>query len=195
MNITTLPQSVNATTDMEKAFEALVAGATTLAEVMGETDMAKGRADKALKMLAETGAVTFTKGAKPGQPTVWATLEVDETGAEDESLVAEADAAADDAEAPQVATEETAVLVDGEVQIAQVPVAPVAEAPVAELGINAKKRIVAQAILKAAGDLVENWDQDGVTAQEAAELLAKWLQYTPGKDWDTRLGAAPALKA
>lgn len=68
---------------------------------------------------------------------------------------------------------------------------PVAvEAAPVELSINEKKRLVAHKLLQAAGNLVEFWGEmgaEGVGADEAAELLSKWLKYLPGDEWDTRL--------
>ncbi|WP_333745574.1 hypothetical protein [Streptomyces sp. IBSBF 2950] len=59
------------------------------------------------------------------------------------------------------------------------------------LGANAKKRLVARALLIQAGHLVEFWGEMGdsaVDAEFARECLARWMRPLPGDDWDVRLG-------
>lgn len=71
---------------------------------------------------------------------------------------------------------------------------PVVEIPV--LGTNAKKALVARAVLALVAEMVEGWDEStGVTAEEAQKYAALWMSYTSGRDWDPRLGPVPALKA
>ncbi|WP_181800369.1 hypothetical protein [Streptomyces ipomoeae] len=58
------------------------------------------------------------------------------------------------------------------------------------LGTNAKKRLVARALLSQAGNLVEFWSEMGdasVDADFARACLATWLAPLPGDDWDIRL--------
>jgi hypothetical protein len=58
-----------------------------------------------------------------------------------------------------------------------------------------KRRIVFAALAKAAGDLVENWDDDRVTAEFARATLAHRMSYVPSaldQIWDSRLGPVPA---
>jgi hypothetical protein len=55
------------------------------------------------------------------------------------------------------------------------------------------KRIVASALVKAAADLASGWvptDHDGIAADVATGLIAKWVAYTPPEcTWDDRLGS------
>jgi hypothetical protein len=71
---------------------------------------------------------------------------------------------------------------------------PAKPAP-ASAGTAARKRAVAAALLAAAGDLIENWNDNllgeqhtDVTADEARQYLSAWLNYLPGGVWDERLG-------
>jgi hypothetical protein len=52
--------------------------------------------------------------------------------------------------------------------------------------LNARK-IVASALIKVAGDLVESWDHPEVSAEDARSLVSKWMGYLPNSDWDSRL--------
>lgn len=65
------------------------------------------------------------------------------------------------------------------------------------IGTNEKKRIVAQLVMRAVGDLLENWDEmgdDRVDVEDARTYAAIWMNYTSGKGWDTRLGPIGNLK-
>lgn len=63
------------------------------------------------------------------------------------------------------------------------------------MGKRETKQAVAWALMNAAGDLVEFWNEKfeafGETppcdAEEAAEMMAGWLKGLPGSDWDNRL--------
>jgi hypothetical protein len=71
----------------------------------------------------------------------------------------------------------------------------------APLGTNEAKQVVVQALLHAAGNLVEFWNDlpeaqgpQGVTAEQAQKFLARWMNQLPGDAWDTRLGLVPGAK-
>lgn len=57
-----------------------------------------------------------------------------------------------------------------------------------------QKHVLARELIRNAADMIENWDNEagelndqGVTAQEAAEQFAVWLAHLPGDGWDMRL--------
>jgi len=54
-----------------------------------------------------------------------------------------------------------------------------------------QKREVAEHLVKAAGRLVEQWDDEDIEADYARECIARWLKDLPTKAWDDRLGPRP----
>lgn len=54
-----------------------------------------------------------------------------------------------------------------------------------------KKRDVAEQLIRAAGDLIENWDDEDISVMCAREYIAGWLRRLPGHAWDDRLGLRP----
>ncbi len=89
---------------------------------------------------------------------------------------------------------------------APAPEAPAAPAaPVKTPLSRDQKRIIAAALIKAAGQLVQDWPEgvreglspedgaalDGVTPEAAGELIGSWLSYCPGKAWHAALGKRP----
>lgn len=58
------------------------------------------------------------------------------------------------------------------------------------------KRDVAAALIYAAGNLLENWEESYTdfnsdppcTVEEARKIMTPWLRKLPGNAWDTRLG-------
>jgi hypothetical protein len=55
---------------------------------------------------------------------------------------------------------------------------------------NAEKRIAANALCKAAADMLAKWNpkaHEGVTAEVAAAVIASGLNYLPVSEWDSRL--------
>jgi hypothetical protein len=52
--------------------------------------------------------------------------------------------------------------------------------------LNSRK-IVASALVKVAADMVETWDHAEVSAEDARNLVSKWLGYIPASEWDDRL--------
>lgn len=58
------------------------------------------------------------------------------------------------------------------------------------MGTQQKKRIVAELLIRKAGDLVEFWSDCGdadVPVDEVRDFLTTWLKNLPGDAWDTRL--------
>lgn len=52
-----------------------------------------------------------------------------------------------------------------------------------------QKREIAEHLIKAAGDLVESWDQsEDIDPELVRECLNTWLKRLPGRAWDPRLG-------
>lgn len=68
------------------------------------------------------------------------------------------------------------------------------------LGMNKnwQKREIAQHLIKAAAELVENWDEhvdpDDIEADFAQECIARWLKNLPTAHWDDRLGPRPTTR-
>lgn len=59
-----------------------------------------------------------------------------------------------------------------------------------------QKREIAEHLIKAAGDLIENWDQGGdIEADYARECIARWLKSLPSAAWDDRLGPRPEAQS
>lgn len=59
-----------------------------------------------------------------------------------------------------------------------------------------QKSLVAAEVIRAAGTLIEFWDERfqgdvPCTAAEAAEQISRWLSRLPGDAWDTRLDIRP----
>ncbi|MDT0442297.1 hypothetical protein [Streptomyces johnsoniae] len=65
-----------------------------------------------------------------------------------------------------------------------------------EMGVNERKAKVAEALLIAAGDLLERWteahqsrgEEPPCEVGEAREYISTWLKRLPGNYWDDRLG-------
>jgi len=59
------------------------------------------------------------------------------------------------------------------------------------MGVQERKRLVAQILIQQAGDLLEHWDDIPYTEDldiiEAREWIAGWLKNLPGTVWDVRL--------
>jgi hypothetical protein len=69
------------------------------------------------------------------------------------------------------------------------PAPKAARQPAGALNPAARKRVVAQAVIKIAADLAATWEHDEITPDEAITLIASWMNYLPGGVWDARLGA------
>lgn len=57
-----------------------------------------------------------------------------------------------------------------------------------------QKRAVAEKLIAHAGNLIEHWDEmtgndalNGVSWQDASEVIGAWLYKLPGHAWDARL--------
>jgi hypothetical protein len=59
---------------------------------------------------------------------------------------------------------------------------------------RSQKEALVSLVLNRVGDIIEFWGEiatdlanEGVTSQEAAEVLASWMKRLPGTAWDARL--------
>lgn len=54
---------------------------------------------------------------------------------------------------------------------------------------NEKKRIVAEMLIRRAGDMVEFWnaEETNISADEVRDMMDTWLKNLPGDFWDIRL--------
>jgi hypothetical protein len=52
-----------------------------------------------------------------------------------------------------------------------------------EITVNMQKAIVAEALIRAAGELAKGWSDKRVPKAFAAEMLASYVSYTPGNFW------------
>lgn len=59
------------------------------------------------------------------------------------------------------------------------------------MGAAWKKREVAEHLIHAAADLVENWHVEDIDKIEVREYISGWLARLPGHAWDDRLGLRP----
>ena len=61
------------------------------------------------------------------------------------------------------------------------------------LTASEKKARVAQRLITAAADVIEQWNDPEVDREFARELTARLMNYAPGTFWDSRLGKPAAL--
>lgn len=60
------------------------------------------------------------------------------------------------------------------------------------MGSQWVKREIAERLIRAAGDLVDELAEDeDIGDANARECLARWLKDLPGRAWDDRLGPRP----